>query len=132
MTKPKTKLRDLTQFIDIKEVLDTCLRHEEWPVEYTLETSGAAISWRTRAHRYRKALQHNEEQRLKLVSGAGTSIYDNLILRIHKEMPLTVNIDLRKPLGILQIGGKEVETFLDDDEGEIEDQQPVEFVKVTK
>ncbi len=127
--KPKLKpLRDLTQFIDIKEILDTALRHESWPVNYVLETPGAAISWRTRAHRYRKALQFNEEQRHTLHTGAGTSEYDNLILRIPKETPNVVNIDLRKPTGYLEIEGKEVETFPD----EVEENFDQPFLRTEK
>jgi hypothetical protein len=105
MTRPRNPT-NLTAYSDVKGVLETAMRIGQWPARYSLSSKADAIRWRHRANTFRSALRKNEEIRLDLPVGTGTSEYDALVFRLDD---CQVIIDLQVPKGTLEIGGQIVE-----------------------
>lgn len=78
----------LTQFTDVKQVLDAALASSGGV--YTLPTRNAAIHWRQRAYKFRKALHEQ----------TGETRYDALVLRRIEPGSCDVKIDLVRPAGL--------------------------------
>ncbi len=94
-------------YADIAAVLDTVLRHDQWPATYSCATPAAAHHWRHRANYFRSIMRRIEEERLGLPHGTGTSIYDGIVIAIAAE-----TIILRKresSAGILVIDGEVID-----------------------
>lgn len=104
--------RSLASYEDIRAVLDTAIRHNQFPVTYTCPTEGQAISWLHRANAYRRLLRDTEEARLKLLPGEGTSPYDHLVF---KKNTTSVIID-KRAVGVLFINDTPVEAVASDPE----------------
>lgn len=94
----------LNAYQDVEAILDTILRNGE-PAEVKFDSHNEALSWRHRAHRFRSAVRQNEELRLGLVTGAGSSKYD--VLRMTLAGPI-VKISFHTANAKLVIGGQEV------------------------
>lgn len=105
MTKPKPRPRSTALFRDIGDTLDTIVAHDRWPALVRLDSNKAAIKWAHRAHTFRSILREQEEHRLGLLPGTGTSIYDNLLLAVRDN---EVHISQRSNLVHLIIEGEEV------------------------
>lgn len=87
-----------SQFSDVAAVLDAALAAGGGL--YKLPTSGKAIRWRQRAYMLRSLLLKIDE-RMKQGTVPASTPYDNLVLRIRDDDPLTVRIEIEQPEGIL-------------------------------
>lgn len=109
MSLPKS----LAAFKDIEQVLDTVLRHDLYPARRVCTSAKAAINWRARANTFRAVLRKQEESRLDLAPGLGSSIYDDLVLSILPSEPKVVVIAKRSDGGALEIDGEVVSPVSD-------------------
>ena len=104
-----SKTKSLAAYVHIRQVLDTLLNRNQWPAYYRLPSKGQATSWRQQANYFRTVYRQNEEHRLGLPEGTGTSPWDHLIIRAAKHDPAIVEIDERINIGELIIGDEVVE-----------------------
>lgn len=91
---------------DVKAVLDTAFA--ALPAESNLDfpTDNEAITWLSRANRFRVGLRRADEERFALPPGQGSSIFDNMIL---SRRGSSINIREREMRGTLRVAGEVVE-----------------------
>lgn len=110
----RKKADPLHTFRDIKPILDTALGFAPQELRFELETTSAAIVWRSRANKFRVALRQLEEKKLNLTEGEGSCIYDDLLLSLEKNV---VIIRQRAQHGRLTVDGEEITPIsMDEDE----------------
>lgn len=105
MTKPATRPRSLALFRDVEPVLATIFAHETFPARVTCVDFKAAVRWRQRASQFRVRQREQEEVRLGLPSGTGSSPYDLFVFKIEEN---EVVVTLREVALSLEIGGQKV------------------------
>lgn len=110
-------------YTDIEAVLDTALRHNQWPVEVEFPDRKQAIRWRARASHFRIILRQGEEKRLGLPEGQGTSIYDQLTFTL-PPLSRILQIKPRQSEAKIKIGGSEVVPITDRDLDIMEEELP--------
>lgn len=77
-------MKSRATYADVEAILDTALRMNSWPAYVVSESYAAAVVWRSRASKFRVLCRTEEETRLGLPPGQGTSIYDHLIFTIDR------------------------------------------------
>lgn len=97
--------RSIALYRDVQDALDTILRHDQYPAQLKFDTNNQATRWAFRAHTFRSVLREQEEWRLSLPKGTGSSLYDNFLIQIREE---TVIISMRTIEAKLIIAGEEV------------------------
>lgn len=90
----------LNSFRDIPPILNAALA--AGGARYVCETRGAAIVWRARAYKYRKALLRQSAERYAHIPGyEPTTPYDALVLRIARDDEKVVEIGFAAGPGVL-------------------------------
>lgn len=95
-------------YADVQAILDTVLRTDKWPATFSLSTPAAAQYWRMRAYSLRALLRRQEEQRLGVRSGLGTSDYDLLVFTLDGRTVI-INQQATESPGLLICGGEPIE-----------------------
>ena len=97
--------KSLGAYADIAAILETVMRHEQFPAQVECHSFDAAVKWRHRAHAYRVRLRQQEEKDLIIPRDTGSSIYDDWIFKIDG-----TKVVITKREGVaLVIGNQEVQ-----------------------
>lgn len=106
--------RSIALYRDIEALLDTAIRLDQWPALVELASPRAATRWAFRANLFRSIMREQEEARLNLPSGTGSSQYDHLGFRV---VGSDVDIRPRVVEATLRVNGQVVAEIAADSEG---------------
>jgi hypothetical protein len=97
--------KSLGAYADIAAILETVLRHEQFPALVECHSTAEAHAWRHRAHAYRVRLRKQEEKDLIIPRDTGSSIYDSWVFKVKDS-----SVEITKREGVsLVIGTTEVQ-----------------------
>lgn len=112
MTPRTPKVRSIALYRDVEATLDTVVALGKFPAEVRCPSPEAAIRWRQRAHTTRRILQEQEEARIGLPSGTGSSMYDSLVFSLSES---SVWIALRETNVKVLVDGKVISVEQNDE-----------------
>lgn len=106
------KVRSIALYRDVEATLNAISDLGKFPAEVRCSSPEAAIRWRQRAHTTRRIMQEQEEARIGLPAGTGSSMYDALIFSLSGS---AVVVTLRDTSVKLVVDGKVIPVTQNDE-----------------